>query len=112
MTGVNGALKPSFERLLMSAFTHLAPGRVTVLTTDAEEGQPRFEIPAAWRATQDSSWQDLPAIATRLLKQGPLLLLPPWQRHPRLLPAPPTVVRPCTCTTTCCLRAVLQAPTV
>jgi hypothetical protein len=76
-----GPLSPSFERLLTMGFAHLAPGRVTVLTTTSEEDQPRFELPSSWRAAQGRSWQELSVSATCLLAQGPLLLVPPWQRH-------------------------------
>ncbi|MGW7825037.1 hypothetical protein ACWGLF_45160 [Streptomyces puniciscabiei] len=77
----NGSLSPSFERILMMAFAHLAPGFVTVLTTSSEEGQPSFEPPPEWRSVQEPAWQNLGDRATRLLGQGPLLLVPPWQRH-------------------------------
>ena len=77
----DGALSPSFERLLMMGFAHLAPGPVTVLTTSSEEGQPLFEPPSSWRSAQEASWQDLGPSVTRLLGRGPLLLVPPWQRH-------------------------------
>lgn len=76
-----GPLSPSFERLLTMGFAHLAPGPVTVLTTTSEEDQPRFELPSSWRAAQGPSWQELSVCATRLLPQGPLLLVPPWQRR-------------------------------
>jgi hypothetical protein len=77
----NGPLSPSFERLLTMGFAHLAPGPVTVLTTTSEEDQPRFELPSSWRAAQEALWQELSVSATRLLPQGPLLLVPPWQRR-------------------------------
>ncbi|MFE7129511.1 hypothetical protein ACFVIM_01480 [Streptomyces sp. NPDC057638] len=76
----NGSLSPSFERILKMAFERLAPGPVTVLTTSAEEGQPSFEPPSEWRSVQEPAWQDLGSGVARLLGQGPLLLVPPWQR--------------------------------
>jgi len=77
----NGSLSLSFERLLMMGFDRLAPGPVTVLTTSSEEGQPLFDPPSSWHTAQEPSWQDLSSSATRLLGQGPVLLVPPWQRH-------------------------------
>ncbi|MFE2218075.1 hypothetical protein ACFW93_39935 [Streptomyces canus] len=74
-------LSPLFERLLTMGFAHLAPGAVTVLTTTSEEDQPCFELPSSWRAAQGAPWQELSVSATRLLAQGPLLLVPPWQRQ-------------------------------
>ncbi|MFJ2568466.1 hypothetical protein ACIO02_37075 [Streptomyces sp. NPDC087568] len=77
-----GPISPLFERLLTMGFAHMAPGRpVAVLTTTSEEDQPRFELPSSWRAAQGASRQELSVSATRLLAQGPLLLVPPWQRH-------------------------------
>ncbi|MEU4351745.1 MULTISPECIES: hypothetical protein [unclassified Streptomyces] len=76
-----GSLSPSFERILMMAFAHLAPGPVTVLTTSSEDGQPSFAPPSEWRSVQEPAWQDLGPGAARLMGQGPLLLVPPWQRR-------------------------------
>ncbi|MEU4674803.1 hypothetical protein AB0F91_44415 [Amycolatopsis sp. NPDC023774] len=76
-----GSLSPSFERILKMAFAQLAPGPVTVLTTSSEEGQPFFELPSEWSSVLEPSWQDLRSGVVRLLRQGPLLLIPPWQRR-------------------------------
>lgn len=73
-----GPLSPSFERLLTRGFAQLTPDPVTVLTSTSEDDQPRFEAPSSWRAAQGASWQELGVTATRLLAQGPLLLVPPW----------------------------------
>ncbi|MFB7919451.1 hypothetical protein [Streptomyces sp. NPDC056061] len=51
-----------------------------MLTTTSEEAQPLFELPPSWRIARERSWQDLGSVATSLLGQGPLFLVPPWQR--------------------------------
>ncbi|WP_432854884.1 hypothetical protein ACQPXB_21135 [Amycolatopsis sp. CA-161197] len=76
-----GSLSPSFERMLKMAFAQLAPGPVTVLTTSSEEGQLSFELCSEWRSVLEPAWQDPSSGVARLLKQGPLLLIPPWQRR-------------------------------
>lgn len=77
----NGSLSPSFERILTMAFAHLASGPVTVLTTSSEEDQPSFEPPSEWTSAQEPGWQELGSAVVRLLGQGPVLLVPPWQRR-------------------------------
>lgn len=73
------SLAPSFERLLVTAFAHLAPGPVTVLTPASAEDSPHFEPPATWRVSR-ATRQTLAGDATKLLEQGPVLLVPPWHR--------------------------------
>ncbi|MEU4951710.1 hypothetical protein [Streptomyces lavendulae] len=88
MAEESGALSPVFERLLAMGFAHLAPGPVRMLTARSEEGQSLFDPPAPWHSVEVPSWKGLAASATRLLGQGPLLLVPPWLRHTVTRPVP------------------------
>lgn len=69
---------PLYVTLLDKTFAHFASATPTVLTTEADEF-PQADF-SPWALERVPTAAELPSHAGRLLRAGPVLLLPPWQR--------------------------------
>jgi hypothetical protein len=76
-----GLLSPLFEHLLIAGFAHLTPEPVTMLMSGTGDGEDPLEPPAALRVIREPSEEDVSVRVSDLLKTGPVLLLPSWERR-------------------------------
>jgi len=79
-----GSLSPLIERLLAMAFAQFTSAPVTAVTgvEGDDGGEVLFEPPTTWSVTREATREALGARASELLVQGPVLLVPPWERNP------------------------------
>ncbi|MDF2272083.1 hypothetical protein P2Q00_42740 [Streptomyces coacervatus] len=70
------------ERLIGIGFERLAHGTPTVLSSSpfAASGLD-FSAPGSWQSVREPSWEQLAARAAEMLAEGPLLLVPTWDRR-------------------------------
>lgn len=76
------SLIPGYERALALGFERLGPGEVqpVVLTSSELPDGEAFEAPEGWTSYREPMWANLAVSAEELLKQGPVLLVPPWEQ--------------------------------
>jgi hypothetical protein len=73
-------LHPLIERLVAEGFQWLARTEPTVVATPLLAAEFAFTAPEGWAACQESSPQTLAARVNDILAQGPVFLVPPWDR--------------------------------
>lgn len=81
---VAATLEPLYQRLLIAGFEALSPVAPTLLTGAGPDGKQFFEAPDAWPSQQEQTWETLPERTSELLATGPVFLVPPWDRAPKL----------------------------
>ncbi|PJF01952.1 hypothetical protein CUT44_00625 [Streptomyces carminius] len=69
------------ERLVAIGFERLAQGVPAVLSSSVFAGELAFGAPEGWQSVCESSWEQLAARAGKLLADGPLFLVPTWERR-------------------------------
>src|SRR4051812_17379066 len=65
----------------MMGFAYLTPDPVTMLAGDACYSEDLFEAPEAWPVVREASGEALSAKVGDFLEQGPVFLVPPWERQ-------------------------------
>jgi hypothetical protein len=70
------------EQLVGIGFDRLAQGSPTVLSSSLFAAELSFSAPKGWHSVREPLWEQLAARAGELLADGPLLLLPTWERRP------------------------------
>ncbi|MES9523778.1 hypothetical protein [Streptomyces capoamus] len=70
------------EQLVRIGFERLAQGAPTVLSSSPFAGELAFRAPEVWQSVPEPSWEQLAPRAAEFLTQGPLLLVPTWERRP------------------------------
>ncbi|MFB7575194.1 hypothetical protein [Streptomyces sp. NPDC056165] len=69
------------EQLVGLGFERLAESVPTVLSSSQFSGELAFSAPETWRSVVEPSWEQLAPRAAELLAQGPLFLVPTWERR-------------------------------
>ncbi|WP_146057731.1 hypothetical protein [Streptomyces sp. SM10] len=70
------------EQLVGIGFERLGQRTPTVLSSSLFAGELAFSAPKGWQSVREPSWEQLAARAGELLADGPLLLVPTWERRP------------------------------
>ncbi|MDH6521851.1 hypothetical protein M2163_001156 [Streptomyces sp. SAI-135] len=69
------------EKLVGIGFERLAQGAPTVLSSSTLAGEVAFSAPEGQQNVREPSWEQLAPRAAQLLTQGPLFLVPTWERR-------------------------------
>ncbi|MFC8230623.1 hypothetical protein [Streptomyces sp. NPDC057287] len=77
-------LSPLSEQLVAIGFEWLAQGAPTVLSSAPFGPELTFSAPKGWQSVYESSWEQLAEQAAGLLADGPLFLVPTWERRENL----------------------------
>ncbi|MCX4745198.1 hypothetical protein OG455_06630 [Kitasatospora sp. NBC_01287] len=80
---ISGQLSPLLQNLLAWSFANLAGSAPSVLADEAENGDRFLRAPEQWATHHEPKGERFSARAAELLSQGPVLLLPSWERLPR-----------------------------
>ncbi|MFG3476090.1 hypothetical protein ACGF3K_12580 [Streptomyces sp. NPDC047980] len=74
-------LSPWSAQLVAIGFERLAQGVPAVLSSSLIAGELAFSAPEGWQSVCEPSWEQLAARAGELLADGPLFLVPTWERR-------------------------------
>ncbi|WP_159329887.1 hypothetical protein [Streptomyces tendae] len=69
------------EQLVGIGFERLAQRTPTVLSSSVFAGELAFGAPKGWKSVREPSWEQLATRSEEILAEGPLFLVPTWERE-------------------------------